>query len=168
MTSSGAFSKQLTTSRRLPAKRNETDPIRSRIMSAVRQKDTGPETIVRQLLHELGLRFRLQRKDLPGTPDIVLPKHKTVIFVHGCFWHRHDGCSKATTPKTRVEFWLEKFERNMDRDRRNERALLEQGWQVLVVWECETKDRDRLRERLSRAFLRSGCGMSSGSTSGSE
>lgn len=129
-----------------------TDPIRSRIMSAVRQKNTGPETIVRQVLHGLGLRFRLHRKDIPGTPDIVLPKHRAVIFVHGCFWHRHRGCSKTTTPKTRVEFWQEKFGRNVDRDLRNERVLLEQGWNVLVVWECETKSQASLQERLRDAF----------------
>ena len=122
-------------------------------MGAVRQKNTGPETIVRQLLHKLGLRFRLQRRDLPGTPDIVLPKHRTVVFVNGCFWHRHVACSNTTTPKTRVEFWQKKFDRNVDRDLRNERALLDQGWNVVIVWECETKDRARLRERLSKAFL---------------
>jgi DNA mismatch endonuclease (patch repair protein) len=144
------------------------DPIRSRIMSAVRQKNTGPETIVRRVLHGLGLRFRLHRNDLPGTPDIVLPKHRTVVFVHGCFWHRHGGCSKTTTPKTRLEFWLEKFDRNVDRDLRKERALVEEGWKVLVVWECETRDRACLRERMSRAFAPSGSGASMESTHRSE
>ncbi len=132
-------------------------------MSAVRQKNTGPETIVRQILHGLGLRFRLHRKDLPGTPDIVLPKHRTVVCVHGCFWHRHGGCSKTTTPKTRVEFWQEKFDRNVDRDLRNESALLDQGWSVLVVWECEIRDRACLRERLSRVFTPLGPRASTGS-----
>lgn len=132
-----------------------TDSARSRIMGAVRQKNTGPETIVRQILHGLGLRFRLHRKDLPGTPDIVLPKHRSVVFVHGCFWHRHSGCSKTTFPKTRAGFWQEKFDRNVNRDLRNERALCDQGWKVIVVWECETRDRLRLRETLSKEFAAS-------------
>ena len=144
-----------TTSRRPPSTDTSSiDPIRSRIMGAVRQKNTGPETIVRQVLHGLGLRFRLHRKDIPGTPDVVLPKHRTVVFVHGCFWHRHRGCSKTTTPKTRVEFWQEKFNRNVDRDQQNTRTLLDQGWKVLTVWECETQNRDRLKERLTREFAR--------------
>lgn len=133
-----------------------TDPIRSRIMRAVRQKDTGPETIVRRILHGLGLRFRLHRKDLPGTPDIVLAKHKTVVFVHGCFWHRHRGCSKTTTPKTRKEFWKTKFDQNVERDLRIERALFDRGWNVLVIWGCETNDLIRLRKRLSNEFTSDG------------
>lgn len=133
-----------------------TDPIRSRIMSAVRQKNTGPEIIVRRILHGLGLRFRLHRKDLPGRPDIVLAKHKTVVFVHGCFWHRHSGCSKTTTPKTRKEFWQTKFDQNVERDLRSERALVDRGWNVLVIWECETSDLVRLRERLSNEFTSAG------------
>ena len=128
------------------------DPTRSRIMAAVRQKNTTPETIVRQVLHRLGLRFRLHRKGLPGTPDIVLARHRTVIFVHGCFWHRHQDCRKASTPKTRVDFWQEKFDRNVERDARNEQALLDAGWRVLVVWECETKDVARLTGRLKADF----------------
>ncbi|MER9938222.1 DNA mismatch endonuclease Vsr [Mesorhizobium sp. M0088] len=136
---------------------SSVDPIRSRIMGAVRQRDTGPETVVRQVLHGLGLRFRLHRKDLAGTPDIVLPKHKTAIFVHGCFWHRHTGCSKATTPKTRVQFWQEKFDRNVDRDLRNESALRNQGWSVFVIWECETRDLVNLRERLWRGLILPSC-----------
>lgn len=121
-------------------------------MRTVRQAHTGPEVAVRKLLHALGLRFRLQRRDLPGTPDIVLPKHKTVIFVHGCFWHRHTGCSRATTPKTRVEFWREKFNRNVIRDQEKERALVGIGWRVLTVWECETRWPKTLGDKLRRAF----------------
>lgn len=128
------------------------DPVRSRIMKAVRQKNTKPEIIVRSILHRSGLRFRVHRKDLPGTPDIVLPKFRTAIFVHGCFWHRHPDCSQATTPKTRREFWQEKFDGNVERDDRKSRALSLLGWKVVTVWECETRDRDRLADRLRREF----------------
>jgi DNA mismatch endonuclease (patch repair protein) len=122
-------------------------------MRAVRRSDTGPELVVRKLLHAAGFRFRKQRRDLPGTPDIVLPKHRTVIFVHGCFWHRHPECRLATTPKTRVDFWTDKFERNVERDRANVDALRAAGWRVLVVWECETRDPAKLGERLRREML---------------
>jgi DNA mismatch endonuclease (patch repair protein) len=128
------------------------DPIRSRIMRAVGRTNTKPELIVRRVLHAMGLRFRLHRKDLPGTPDIVLPRHRTVIFVHGCFWHRHEGCSKASTPKTRPEFWNTKFEQNVRRDQRNVQALVSRGWDVVTVWECEVKDRDIVRDRLAKVF----------------
>lgn len=121
-------------------------------MRAVGQKHTKPEMTVRCTLHALGYRFRVQRRDLPGSPDIVLPKYKTAIFVHGCFWHRHPGCKKATTPKSRVPFWTEKFERNVVRDQQKETALREMGWQVLVVWECETKDTTALAATLSSAL----------------
>jgi DNA mismatch endonuclease, patch repair protein len=109
-------------------------------MSRIRGKDTTPELKVRSALHRAGLRFRLHRSDLPGTPDIVLPRHRTVVFVHGCFWHRHNGCKYAYTPKSRAEFWHEKFERTVERDREAVKALRELGWQVLTVWECETAD----------------------------
>jgi DNA mismatch endonuclease (patch repair protein) len=92
-------------------------------MRAVRRADTGPERSVRKILHRLGFRFRLHRKYLPGTPDIVLPRHRTAIMVHGCFWHRHPGCSKATTPKTRIDFWEDKFRANVARDQRNTHSL---------------------------------------------
>ncbi|WP_438810767.1 very short patch repair endonuclease [Sphingobium chlorophenolicum] len=123
-------------------------PARSALMAKIGQKNTKPETIVRKLLHAMGRRFRLHRRDLPGTPDIVLPGRKKVIFVHGCFWHRHPGCSKATTPKTRQEFWLDKFERNVERDRQKEEELQSAGWDVLTIWECETKDMEALRSKL--------------------
>lgn len=110
---------------------------RSRMMSAIKGKDTKPEMMVRRFLHACGFRFRLHRKDLPGKPDIVLPKYKVVIFVHGCFWHRHKGCPKATTPATNVDRWKTKFDDNVARDARNQAALREAGWDVIVVWECE-------------------------------
>lgn len=132
-------------------------------MRAVGQKHTAPEMTVRRMLHALGYRFRIHRRDLPGSPDIVLPKYKTAIFVHGCFWHRHPGCKKATTPKTRVPFWTEKFERNVLRDRQKETALREMGWQVLVVWECETKDTTALAMILSSALRKDEAGLTSSS-----
>lgn len=130
----------------------EVDPTRSRIMRAVGQKHTAPEMTVRRVLHKLGYRFRVQRRELPGSPDIVLPKYKTVIFVHGCFWHRHPGCRKATTPKTRAEFWAEKFERNVARDQLKETILREMGWHVIIIWECETKSAETLAIKLVAAL----------------
>lgn len=119
---------------------------RSWLMSQVRGKDTSPEMSVRQVAHQLGLRFRLHRKDLPGRPDLVFPKHKLCIFVHGCFWHRHQGCKKCSTPKTNAGFWLEKFDRNVLRDRDVTDKLLKLGWNVQIIWECETKDRQYVAE----------------------
>lgn len=110
---------------------------RSERMSRIRSKDTVPEVTLRRSLHALGLRFRLHRRDLPGRPDIVLPRHRVVIFVHGCFWHRHAGCKIATTPKSNTAFWIEKFERNVARDVRSTELLKAQGWRVIVAWECE-------------------------------
>ncbi|WP_083329911.1 very short patch repair endonuclease [Pseudomonas argentinensis] len=121
-------------------------------MRAVRRQNTAPEIRVRSVLHRVGLRFRIHQKNLPGSPDIVLAKHKTVVFVHGCFWHRHPGCRYATTPKTRQEFWIPKFDANIKRDARKEAQLRELGWRVLVVWECETKDLLALEARLRREF----------------
>ena len=134
----------------------DVDPVRSRIMRSVGRTSTKPEMIVRRSLHALGLRFRLHRKDLAGTPDIVLPKFRTVIFVHGCFWHRHEGCSKTSIPKTRVDFWTAKFLQNVARDRRNEDLLRAAGWRVIAIWECETRDRKELDHTLSLAFDRKG------------
>ena len=110
---------------------------RSRMMSGIRGRNTRPEMTVRIFLHSQGFRFRLHRKDLPGVPDIVLPKYKTVIFVHGCFWHRHPNCRFATMPKTNIKFWNNKFESNVARDKKNETALKASGWHVLIIWECE-------------------------------
>lgn len=112
---------------------------RSELMSKVRSKNTKPELQVRSWLHKHGFRFRLHRKDLPGRPDIVLPKYKTVIFVHGCFWHQHPGCKKATIPKKNHDFWKEKLESNVERDNRHIAQLQEIGWRVLTIWECDVK-----------------------------
>lgn len=125
---------------------------RSWNMSRIRSRDTKPEIIVRSVLHRMGYRFRLHRRDLPGSPDIVLPRYKVVVFVHGCFWHRHQGCKYAYTPKSRGEFWQNKFKENVERDKRNRKELEDDGWYVMVVWECETTDPDRLAERLDRTL----------------
>jgi DNA mismatch endonuclease, patch repair protein len=117
-------------------------------MSRIRSRDTKPELAVRSLLHSMGYRFRLHRKDLPGSPDIVLPKYQTAIFVHGCFWHRHRGCPLAYTPKTRTEFWLKKLNANVARDKKATRNLRKEGWRVLTVWECEIAATSRLAARL--------------------
>ncbi|MFK7699334.1 very short patch repair endonuclease [Pseudomonas caspiana] len=121
---------------------------RSRMMSAIRGKDTKPELIVRSFLHAQGYRFRLHRKDLPGKPDIVLPRLKVCIFVHGCFWHRHVGCRYAVMPKSRVDFWTAKLEANVDRDRKTLENLDRCGWNVLIVWECEVKKPEVMLPRL--------------------
>nr|WP_207389301.1 DNA mismatch endonuclease Vsr [Marinobacter halodurans] len=122
--------------------------LRQRIMRSNTHKDTGPEIRVRKLLHSLGYRFRLHRTDLPGKPDIVLPKSKLVIFVNGCFWHQHPGCPKASIPKTNIEFWKSKFQANRKRDIKNQIQLTEQGWQVVVIWECQTSDKEKLTKLL--------------------
>jgi DNA mismatch endonuclease (patch repair protein) len=121
-------------------------------MARVRGKNSKPEMIVRRLVHGLGYRFRLHVRNLPGTPDVVLGKEHKAIFVHGCFWHRHEGCARTTTPTTRAGFWKTKFAQNVERDARKEKALLALGWQVLVVWECETFTPEALEARLD-AFL---------------
>ena len=121
---------------------------RSEIMSRIRGRNTKPELVVRRIAHGLGFRFRLHRKDLPGSPDLVFPRYRTVVFVHGCFWHRHYGCRYAYRPKSRVQFWTTKFEENMARDARNEATLHDLGWRVLVFWECETRDHGAVRARL--------------------
>lgn len=127
---------------------------RSDIMRKVKSCDTRPELAVRSLLHSMGYRFRLHRRALPGTPDIVLPKYKTVVFVHGCFWHRHRDCKRATSPASHREYWLPKFNKTKQRDRKNQEALRELGWQVVVVWECQVKDTAALACRLNREILR--------------
>ncbi len=128
---------------------------RSRVMSRVGSKDTKPEKIVRSAVHREGFRFRLHRRDLPGTPDIVLPRHQKVIFVHGCFWHGHSGCSRSRRPTSNTEFWNGKLDKNIARDKSNKRKLRRLGWKVLVVWECETKAREKLHRKLRR-FLHAG------------
>ncbi len=112
---------------------------RSEIMARVKSRDTAPERQVRSWLHKKGYRFRIHRKDLPGSPDIILPKYKTLIFVHGCFWHRHTGCKRATTPLTNKECWDNKFEKNIKRDRKIIETLERMGWTVIIIWECEIK-----------------------------
>jgi len=117
-------------------------------MAAIKSKNTKPEIEVRQLLHSMGYRFRLHMKDLPGNPDIVLKKYKTVIFVNGCFWHRHPNCKYASIPKTRPEFWSQKFKSNVERDNNNYIKIKNLGWKYIVVWECELKNRSDLVEKL--------------------
>ena len=121
---------------------------RSLMMGRIRGADTRPELRVRRMLHGLGFRFRLHRRDLPGRPDIVLPGRRAAVFVHGCFWHDHAGCRYATKPKSNTAFWAQKFARNRERDAAAEWALGARGWTVLVVWECELRNPDALRARL--------------------
>ena len=125
---------------------------RSRIMGRIGGKNTKPELVVRRLLHAMGYRFRLHAANLPGKPDIVLPRFKSVIFVHGCFWHSHPGCRRATFPSTNTAFWRKKLDGTKARDAANLKALAQAGWKTLVVWECETKDAEALSRTLS-AFL---------------
>lgn len=127
---------------------------RSENMRRVKGRDTKPEMLVRSLTHRLGYRFRLQRKDLPGRPDLVFPSRKAVIFVHGCFWHQHKGCGRATLPQTNTAFWAAKLSKNAKRDAEQLRALKSTGWKALVVWECETKSVTKLRAKLERFLSR--------------
>ena len=122
-------------------------------MRTVKSKNTSPERRVRSVAHCLGLRFRLHRSDLPGSPDLVFPKRRTVLFVHGCFWHRHENCPRATTPKTNADYWCRKFRSNVKRDRESRKKLEEDGWIVLVIWECETKTHASIEAFLRKNFL---------------
>nr|WP_316654111.1 very short patch repair endonuclease [uncultured Gellertiella sp.] len=132
---------------------SEIDPKRSSLMARVKGKDTKPEMAVRRALFAMGFRYRLHRRDLPGSPDVVFPRQKKAIFVHGCFWHRHAGCRLASTPKSRADFWQIKFDANVARDARNIDALEEFGWSVLVLWQCEISDLEKLREKLKSFVL---------------
>lgn len=123
---------------------------RSANMRAIRGKNTAPEMAVRKAAHRLGLRFRLHRKDLPGRPDLVFPKWRTVIFVNGCFWHGHAGCRRAKIPSSNTEFWREKLSRNVDRDRRNLIELQDRGWHVEVIWQCDITDAEAAAATLVR------------------
>jgi DNA mismatch endonuclease (patch repair protein) len=131
-----------------------TSEHRSWNMSRIRGRDTLPERRVRSLLHRLGFRFSLCRKDLPGKPDIVLPARRTVVLVHGCFWHQHAGCRNATMPSTRRSFWETKLQGNVARDRRIGEELRCQGWKVMTVWECELSDEDGVALRLTKALTK--------------
>ena len=126
---------------------------RSEIMGRVRAKDTKPEMVVRRMLHAAGYRYRLHARDLPGKPDLVFPARRKVVFINGCFWHRHRDCALARLPKSRTEFWTNKLERNRERDEKNVAALREQGWEVLTVWECEVRDLATVMPRVV-AFLK--------------
>lgn len=121
-------------------------------MGRVKQKDTKPELVVRSILHCLGYRYRLHRKDLPGTPDITLPKYRTVIFVNGCFWHKHDCRRGQSVPKTRTEYWVSKIQKNVERDTKAYASLSELGWKILVIWECQTRDNSKLVTLLKQHF----------------
>ncbi|UYP84518.1 very short patch repair endonuclease [Pseudomonas asiatica] len=121
---------------------------RSLLMKKIRGQHTKPELVVRSTCHALGLRFRLHRKDLPGSPDLVFPKYKLCLFVHGCFWHRHNACRYSYTPKSNQQFWLAKLKRNAERDTEKEKALRALGWHVAVIWECETKEKQSLINKI--------------------
>ena len=122
---------------------------RSWNMSRIRSRDTAPERLVRSLLHSMGFRFRLHRNDLPGKPDVVLPRYNTVVLVHGCFWHRHCGCRLAYSPKSRTDFWLNKFRKTVERDEYVSNSLQSLGWHVVIVWECELDDMESVAKRLT-------------------
>lgn len=131
---------------------------RSERMARIKSSDTVPERSLRSALHRLGLRFRLRERGLPGKPDLIFPRHKAIVFVHGCFWHRHAGCKIATTPKSNTSFWVEKFERNVARDARVRTQLEAMGWKVLVAWECELnseKKASSTAERIATEIRRS-------------
>jgi len=125
---------------------------RSEIMSRIGPRDTAPELAVRSMAHRMGFRFRVQKKGLPGRPDLVFARHRLAVFVHGCFWHRHDGCANATMPKTRPDFWQAKFRGNVERDRRNCAQLARLGWRTLIIWECEAEEAARLQSILAAAL----------------
>ena len=130
----------------------EIDPRRSALMSRIRSSNTRPEIAVRRLLHALGYRFRLHRRDLPGKPDIVLPRHRLALFVHGCFWHQHPGCRLASKPKTRQDYWTPKLAGNVQRDQLAQEALAAMGWRVEVIWECDARKPAELERRVLEAL----------------
>ncbi len=134
---------------------SETREHRSRIMRAVKSRDTKPEMLARRTIHGMGYRYRLHRKDLPGKPDLVFPSRRMAIFIHGCFWHGHDCARGARMPKSNRRYWEKKIGRNRERDSQSRNALNQDGWHVLTVWECQMKDQEALRARL-RQFLESG------------
>jgi DNA mismatch endonuclease (patch repair protein) len=121
---------------------------RSENMRRIRSKDTAPEMVVRRIAHGLGYRYRLHRHDLPGKPDLVFPGHRKVIFIHGCFWHQHPGCREGRLPNSRTDYWTPKLTRNVERDAIALKQLADSGWKVLVIWECETMNREAVRQKL--------------------
>ena len=123
-------------------------------MARIRSSNTKPEIAVRRLLHARGLRFRLHRRDLPGKPDIVLPRHRLAIFVHGCFWHQHPGCRLASRPKTRTDYWMPKLFANVERDARAVSGLTDMGWRVETIWECDVRQPDKLAARIDELVSR--------------
>lgn len=125
---------------------------RSAMMANIKSRNTRPEMVVRRAAHGLGLRFRLHRRDLPGSPDLVFPRRRTALFVHGCYWHRHHGCKYAYSPKSNVEFWQEKLQTNVERDIRVRQELEAGGWSVVIIWECETRDSGKVIDVLSRGL----------------
>ena len=131
---------------------------RSRLMAKIKGKNTGPERAVRSLLHRAGYRFRIHVRTLPGTPDIVLPRHRAIVFVHGCFWHRHPNCKTASTPKSHRKFWADKFARNVANDRKHRRQLRRLGWRVLTVWECQLRHPERVLARFQKFLPAPGAG----------
>ena len=140
--------RRMTTEKDLALGDPPVEPARAALMSRIRGKDTKPEMLVRRTAHRLGYRYRLHVKGMAGHPDLVFPARRKVMFVHGCFWHRHPGCKRTTTPKTRHDFWQEKFRRNIERDAAVQGKLEAEGWQVLVIWECETFDEDLLARKI--------------------
>ncbi len=132
---------------------NLTTEQRKKAMSSVRQQDTKPEKLVRSILHRLGFRFRKNVSSIAGKPDIVLPKYKTIIFVHGCFWHQHKNCRKAARPTSNIEFWNTKLDKNVKRDKQTVKELKSLGWKVVTVWTCEMKDKELLIEKLKSSLL---------------
>ena len=126
---------------------------RQKLMSSIKGQNTRPELIVRKLLFHMGYRFRLHRKDLPGKPDIVLPKYKTIVDVRGCFWHYHKNCPNGHIPNSNRKYWEDKLNKNVERDKLNEQKLKELGWEIIIVWECETKDLDKLSIKLSKLLM---------------
>ena len=123
---------------------------RSRNMQAIKAKNTKPEIAVRRIAHSLGYRYQLHRRDLPGSPDLVFPSSRRIIFVHGCFWHCHKSCSRAYVPQSNMDYWLPKLARNVQRDKEAVRTLKASGWQILVIWECSTGDTDRLQRKIEQ------------------
>lgn len=123
---------------------------RSECMSKIRHKDTRPELVARKALTELGYRYRLHRKDLPGSPDIVMPRLKKIIFINGCFWHQHKGCKRSSMPKSNKDYWKPKLEKNIERQKKDVRLLKKDGWSIIVLWECETNNKDKMMKKLEK------------------